>query len=27
MVPVRGSRRGGQAENMTVSVMVHPAEQ
>jgi transglutaminase-like putative cysteine protease len=27
VVPVRGSRRGGQAENMTVSVMVHPAEQ
>ena len=27
VVPVRGSRRGGQAENMTVSVMVQPAEQ
>lgn len=27
VVPVRGSRRGGQAENMTVSVMVQPADQ
>ncbi len=27
VVPVRGSRRGGLAENMTVSVMVQPAEQ
>ena len=27
VVPVRGSRRGGQAENMTVSVTVQPAEQ
>lgn len=27
VVPVRGSRRGGETENMTVSVMVQPAEQ
>ena len=27
VVPVRGSRRGGESENMTVSVTVQPAEQ
>lgn len=27
VVPVRGSRRGGESENMTVSVLVQPAEQ
>jgi transglutaminase-like putative cysteine protease len=27
VVPVRGSRRGGEVENMTVSVLVQPAEQ
>ncbi len=27
VVPVRGSRRGGESENMTVSVSVQPAEQ
>jgi hypothetical protein len=27
VVPVRGSRRGGEVENMTVSVTVQPAAQ
>jgi hypothetical protein len=27
VVPVLGSRRGGEAENMTVAVTVQPAEQ
>lgn len=27
VVPVRGSRRGGESENMTVSVLVQPADQ
>jgi transglutaminase-like putative cysteine protease len=27
VVPVRGSRRGGEVESMTVSVTVQPAEQ